>query len=78
MDTLRINKGRKLDVVMAIGAIAAVAVAYIVGYVLIDLTEWLSVNAWQAHPDHIGGVRLFAGACALGVLGIVLSLWANR
>ena len=77
-NSVSINAGRKLDVCMAIGAIAAVIVAYALGYVLIDVTGLVSVNGWQAESVNIGGVRFFAGASAMGLIGIVISFWANR
>ena len=77
-NSVSIKTGRRLDVRMAIGAIAAVIVAYALGYVLIDVTGLISVNGWQADSGNIGVVRFFAGASAMGLVGIGISLWANR
>lgn len=77
-NSVSIKTGRRLDVRMAIGAIAAVIVAYALGYVLIDVTGLISVNGWQAESGNVGGVRFFAGASAMGLIGIAISLWANR
>ena len=71
-------KVKAVDVCVAAGAVVAVFAAYAMGWIIIDVTGWITLSEWQARPEHIGGVRFFAGACLLGLGGIGLSLAANR
>ena len=62
------------DCFVALGAVTAVAAAYMMGWVAIDILGWIEVSKWQAQPENIGGVRFFTGAWFLGLAGIVVSM----
>lgn len=64
---------------IALALTLAVAISYPVGYVLLDVVEWVKIPSEAQQV--IGAVhvaRVFLGAIVLGVLGGVFMLWEPR
>lgn len=66
--TIEHNREYSLPISNLVGAmVLAVAVSYLVGYLLIDVLGWMTLTPGQANDGYVHVFRFFAGALVLAL-----------